>query len=149
MLGVALKMPFADGPPDAQRLSRRMRGENPSILDGVPKTAAMKKLMIGGMGGRCRGDDLSWQLPTAVPGQKEVLSEQSTAEAKVGEQREGIFRLVDLTKLGNAINSMSCSCSRNDDMDSFSQFLCENNPTLNREKIEKLKEAWQQSRRCK
>ena len=38
------------------RLSKRVQGDEPSILDGFPKTVSSKKKLSGGKGGRLVGD---------------------------------------------------------------------------------------------
>ena len=93
-------------------------------MDGVLKAAAVKKLLLVGRGGRCRGDEESWHLPSAVLGPEKLPEQSTTGEMTVK------FRLVDLDKLENTINSMSCSCSSNEDLDSFSQYCIENDPIL-------------------
>ena len=50
--GGCLETPVVDRLPiETQRTSRRVQGKNPSILDGNLKTAVVKKLLLGGLGG--------------------------------------------------------------------------------------------------
>ena len=44
------------------RLSKRAKGEEPSILDEFPKNAAVKKLSLGGRGGRPDFDEAKWNF---------------------------------------------------------------------------------------
>ena len=119
-----------------------MKGEDPSILDGVPECAALKKLQMGGMGGRCQVDEVSWQLPNAMPGPKITPKQSTSTAAKSEEQEEERFRLVDLNELEVAINSVSCSCKCNEDIDSFSKYCIDNDANLSKEKMERLKQGW-------
>ena len=59
--GAAPETPVDEEPPVSRRASRRVKGENPPLLDGVLETAALKKLAPGGMGGRVTGDGKSWR----------------------------------------------------------------------------------------
>ena len=150
MTGAAQKTPFDEDPlVENSRRSRRMKGENPSILDGVPESAALKKLLTGGRGGRsCSADEVPWQLPSATPGPK-ITPEQSTTAEKDKEQQEERLRLIDLNELENAINSMSCSCKSHEDIDSFSQYCIDNNSNLSAEKMQSLKQGWLDSNKQK
>ena len=97
LAGAAPKTPVGENEPPINegRSSRRIRGENPSLLDGPLESAAMRKLAQGGRGGRCGGDRSNWNLDgTEIP-------KQSAEEE--GEKKEERYRLVDLKKLENAV----------------------------------------------
>ena len=61
--GAVPMTPLEDKPPVVSaRSSRRVRGENPSILDGHSASAALKKLTPGGYGGRASQDGNEWEF---------------------------------------------------------------------------------------
>ena len=76
MEGAAQKTPMDEDPRDgvirrrnirkkggvAERVSRRVKGEQPSVLDGPANIIAVKKLSLGGQGGRIYKDKTEWNF---------------------------------------------------------------------------------------
>ena len=139
MEGAAPKTPFVDRPPGLggnMRSSRRVRGEDPSILDGSSMSAAVKKLALGGKGGRSLQDATEWHLH----GPKKP--EQSTTEE--APLFEGRYRLVDLDRLKETLNSMACACPEDDDS-RFAQYCIKNDTYLSKNRMQKLMNGWKVS----
>ena len=127
MKGAAPETPVVEEPP--VRFSRRVKGENPSNLDENLNTAAMKKLKLGGKGGRSNGDKTAWQLHSALPaGKAKKVPEQSTTEEAKEAEQGGRFCIVDLDRLTEALNMMDCECDINSELDSFTNFCIKNDP---------------------
>ena len=143
MEGAAPETPVVEEPP--VRFSRRVKGENPSVLDEVLNTAAVKKLKLGGKGGRGDGDKTAWQLHSALPGQAKI-PEQSTYEETKEVEEGGRLRIVDLDRLTEALNTTDCNCIADSDLNSFAEFCVANDPNMTKNRMKKLLEQWKQGR---
>ena len=121
-----------------KRVSRRVKGVEPSHID-VPNTPAMKKLVSkGGRSGRIYDDPLEWYFPELpskhdlhklLPSEekreknrdlfksiesieKDDIEDEGTEDK---EDSEATHRIVNLKKIEDAVNSMCvCQCNIND-----------------------------------
>ena len=127
--------PLEENPPVvSMRSSRRVRGEDSSILDGHSTSAALKKLALGGHGGRANKDGMEWKFHLS-----EVQPKQSTSESVP--LKNGRHRLVDLEELEDTLNLLKCTCPEND-MSKFIEYCVENDPSLSKERMDKLWRGW-------
>ena len=129
--GAAPMTPLEGEPPVVPvRSSRRARGEDPSILEGHSASAALKKLAPGGHGGRASQDGKDWEFHFSV-----IPPKQSTTE--LVPVKNGRYRLVDLDELEETLNLLNCTCPEID-MSKFFQYCEENDPSLSKERMDKL-----------
>ena len=142
-LGVVVKRRNRRKKGDApQRSSRRVKGEEPSILDGSPVNAAVKKLSLGGQGGKMIKDTTEWNLDGVRKAEESYKNNNSQGE------RLGTNRIVDLQLIEDCVNKMAvCKCKIETEIDDFVQFCIENG--IGKETILSLKSDWRRKKEQK
>ena len=111
----------------------------PPILDDIPQSAAVKKLVSGGAGGTTREQSTfsnKWSFST----EKEAkMHKNDNAPGKKVET----YRIVDLTAMEETMNTMlSCNCQKHEEIDDFVDFCLENDSGLCETKLKCLAHRW-------
>ena len=149
MRGAAQKTPIVENPrgvvkkrnrrkygASPKRMSRRVQGEEPSVLDVVPSNNALKKLSLGGQGGKIYKDKTEWNFDGVSKVQKQFTINNSKGE------NDETYRIMDLKEVENGVNSMAvCNCRINNEIDNFVEFCIENDGEI-KHKMETLKREW-------
>ena len=165
MSGAAPTTPFVDDPTvvscrrrfhkrgaPVEKISRRIRGEQPSLLDGALQSNEMKNLSLGGRGGRIdEKESNTWKFAemSSINNTEDSFVSKETSDAKLqnNERENETYRKVDLTKMQEAMNEvLVCNCFVDDNLKSFSDYCVEHDhPEMSNEKMNRLLREWKQS----